>query len=298
MKKRLLLPFLITIFSIDDYAATKFINLNFFKPFFDSLSIDEIEKEAKDKPQNNSDEDDNDENQSQDLVKIIPNNTNISKYFVPLVFTGNIGPLWENAGQTQTFFLAPKVKKTYAAAKTTNVITTLSLFWGVQKSLATDLFTHFGVTVATASNAVLTGEIWDDGYPKFNNFTYQYSVKATRVAAKGILFYDIKLPAVPWLSASLGISYNNFYNFINSPKIFEAVTNFNFKHYTSTAFTYNFGAGLQKKIDNHWSLGLGYDFTDWGHGRLSKSFYQANFNAIKMQHYYTNGFVFNITYIS
>lgn len=297
MKKNVLFLFLLIIFTTINYAAPKEINFNILKDFFDSLSIDEIEKQKKLDAQEEKEEEEETE-EADDEIVYEPEETDITRYFKTWVFTGSMGPLWENAGETQTLYLAQNVKKTYSAANNTNTLVGLSLFWGVQKPLFNDILGQIGVTLSNASNAVLNGEIWDDANPKFNNLTYQYSIKATRIAAKGTLLFDKNLIVIPWVSGSAGMSYNYYSNFLNVPKIFEAVRNPNFQSYTSQRFTYSFSAGFQKKLIDHWQLGVGYEFTDWGGGRLSKSAYQTNFNALQMHHYYTNGLIFNITYLA
>lgn len=296
---------LLCIFCATTYAeTTKKFNFNILKTFFDSLSIDEIEKQKKlasKKKQvegDNSDSSDKEADTDDDNKSITPKETSITRYFKSWVLTGSIGPLWENAGENQTLYLAPRVKKTYTTNGNTNALTGLSLFWGVQKPLFKEVNGQIGVTLATASNAVLSGEIWDDANPKFNNLNYSYSIKATRIAAKGTLLLDKNWFVIPWISGSLGISYNNFYNFINTPKIFEVLMNPKFQDYTTQSLSYSFGAGFQKKLSTHWQIGIGYDFTDWGHGRLSKSLYQTTYNAIKLNNYYTNGILFNLSYLA
>jgi len=45
------------------------------------------------------------------------------------------GPIWARGGETQAFYLAPEIEKTYAARKSTNAIASGELFVGTQKSL-------------------------------------------------------------------------------------------------------------------------------------------------------------------
>lgn len=276
MKKYLALLVLLLIYSTSNYAFLQAIYNDTIKDFFDSLSIDEIEKQKKlDAQKEKTDDDESSEESSP--KKSVPKETNITRFFKTWVLTGNIGPLWESAGETQTFDLAPNVKKTYAANNNTNAVTGLSLFFGVQKPLIKDTLGQIGVTVGTASDAVLTGEIWDDGNPKFNNLSYKYTIKSTRVAAKGVILLDKKLIVLPWISGSLGISYNNAYNFYSKPLIFEVLRNHNFLEYTARSFSYSLGTGFQKKISDNWQIGVGYEFTDWGGGKIKKIFLSSYF---------------------
>ncbi len=307
MKQCLLLIvlFLTTIFSTVNCAddRPRILSFHTIKSFFDSISIDEIEKERQLQAQQAQEylAQQDDIEQTDDTVTNNvnePKETTITRFFKSWVFTGTLGPAWENAGQTQTFYLAPRVKKTYAADNKTNTITQASLFFGVQKHLFSKISAQIGVTVATASDATLTGEIWDDANPKFNNLSYKYTVQATRIAAKGTLLFDNNLIVIPWINGSIGTSYNNFHNFTNAPLIYQVVVNPNFEPYTSQSFTYGFGAGCQRKLSDNWQIGAGYEFTDWGHGRFLKSSNQTTYNTISISHYYTNGLIFNLSYLA
>lgn len=215
--------------------------------------------------------------------------------------TGSIGPLWQSNGKTQSFLVAPNVLKTYAANNDTEVITGLSINLGVQKPFENRLKKfkwQLGGVLENAASATLTGEIWDDADPQFNNYTYRYSVKHTRIAAKGKLLYDGKYKLLPWISGSLGIGWNYAENYQNFPKIFPAITNTNFIPFTSQVLTYSFGIGVQRKIAKSIQIGLAYEFTDWGGSRFSKPPRQTTYNVIQTQHFYTSGLMANVTYLA
>lgn len=259
----------------------------------DDLSVDDTNKQLLLKTE---EEDSNVDKASKNKPE--PKETNITRFFKSWVFTASLGPAWENSGETQTINISPNVYKTYAADNRTNAITELSIFYGVQKPLFSNLSGQIGVNLATISNANMTGEIWDDANPKFNNLNYSYIIKSTRIAAKGIILLDKKLIITPLLSGSVGLSYNYYENFLNAKKIPEVIINPNFAKYTSQAFTYSLGAGFQRNLSNNWRLGVSYEFTDWGHGRLAKAPRQVNFNAITQEHFYTNGLLFNLSYVA
>jgi len=65
--------------------------------------------------------------------------------------------------------------------------------------------------------------------------------------------------------------FNHAYSFNNTPTIFEALPNANFSSNTETAFTYTLGAGVQRVINQHWQVGIGYEFADWGKSKLSRA---------------------------
>ncbi|HAT3881906.1 TPA: porin family protein [Legionella pneumophila] len=208
------------------------------------------------------------------------------------------GPVWERGGETQTFFLAPEIEKTYAARKSTNVLASGELFVGIQKTWSSQWLGQLGLAAATTGNAKLQGVIWDDADPEFNNHSYQYKIRNSRIAVKGKLLLDKGYWLMPWVSASLGVGFNRAHDFTNTPLIFEALPNPNFTNHTKTAFTYTLGAGVQKSISEHWQLGVGYEFADWGKSELGRASGQTLNEGLKLNHLYTNGVVLNLTYVA
>src|SRR5438445_2072890 len=105
------------------------------------------------------------------------------------------GPTWMSGNKTQTLFLEPDIQKTYTADNTTNDFPSAELFLGWQKILSANLkgqslIGQLGIAVATAGNAKLQGDIWEDADPNFNNFNYSYKIRHTQVAVKGRLIGD------------------------------------------------------------------------------------------------------------
>ena len=208
------------------------------------------------------------------------------------------GPIWARGGETQTFYLAPEIEKTYAARKPTNALASGELFVGIQKALASQWLGQLGLAAATTGNAKLQGVIWDDADPQFDNYSYQYKVRNTRVAVKGKLLLDKGYWLMPWVSASLGVGFNRAHEYSNAPLIFEALPNPNFADHTKTAFTYTLGAGVQKAFNDHWQVGIGYEFADWGKSELGRADMQTMNSGLALNHLYTNGVLLNLTYVA
>ncbi len=214
------------------------------------------------------------------------------------VGTISAGPVWENGGKTQTFYLAPEIEKTYAADKSTHTIFDGEVFVGLQKRLSQTVLGQLGLAVGATSNANLSGMIWDDADPEFDNYTYAYKIQHTHIAAKAKLLADMGYWFIPWVSGSIGVGFNNAHSFDNTPTIFEALPNPNFASHTETAFTYTVGAGVQKALNNHWQVGVGYEFADWGKSNLGRAAGQTQNSGLSLNHLYTNGVLFNLTYLS
>ncbi len=168
------------------------------------------------------------------------------------VGTLSAGPIWQSGGSTQTFYLTPTIEKTYAANKTAQTLFDGEVFGGIQKRLTHTLQGQLGLAIAATNDAKLSGVIWDDADPEFNNYTYNYKVQHTHVAVKGKLLADMGYWLIPWISGSLGIGFNNAHSYTNTPTIFEAIPNANFTSNTETTLTYTVGAGVQKALSTHW----------------------------------------------
>ena len=214
------------------------------------------------------------------------------------VATVSLGPVWESAGNTQTFYLDPTIEKTYAANPVSHALLDGEIFLGIQKPLKDKLDGQIGLAVATTANAGLSGDIWDDADPQFNNYTYNYQVRHTHIALKGKLLADRGYVLTPWISGSVGIGFNQAHDFSNKPSISQAVAMPNFSSNTQTSFTYTVGAGVQKALNQHWQLGVGYEFADWGGSQLGSASGQTVNNGLSLSHLYTNGFLFNLTYVA
>lgn len=214
------------------------------------------------------------------------------------VVTLSAGPSWENAGDTQTLNLAPEIIKTYAANNATHTLATGDLFVGVKTCLPRNLQAQVGLDVATTGSADLSGDIWDDASPEFNNYTYQYNIKHTHLALKGKLLGDFNLPIMPWISATIGVGYNRAYDFTSAPRIFQAVATPGFASNTTTTFTYALGVGVERQINPNWQFGLGYEFADWGRSELGAMPQQSSGLGLSLSHLYTHSLLLNVTYLA
>lgn len=214
------------------------------------------------------------------------------------LITLSLGPVWENAGETQTFFLAPNIEKTYAANNASHALIDGEIFLAIQKPLHEKVAGQIGLAVAATGNAALSGNIWDDGLSQFNNYNYDYQIQHTHVAVKGKLLADGDYLVIPWINGSLGVGFNQAHNFNNKPTISEAIVMPNFANHTTTAFTYTLGVGLQRNINKHWQTGAGYEFADWGKSQLGRAAGQTLNNGLSLSHLYTNGFLLNLTYLA
>lgn len=208
------------------------------------------------------------------------------------------GPAWTSGGKTQTLVLQPEIMKTYTANKPHNVVGNGELFLGIQGIINERFAGQLGLAVAATSSANLFGNIWDDAIPEFDNFDYWYKIRHTHLAVKGKMLGNISGFVMPYLSASLGVAWNYAHRFISVPKIFEAIPTPGFTSRTKTSFTYTLGVGLQSLIGQNWQVGVGYEFADWGKSRLGPVLGQISRYGLRLNHFYTNGLMFNLTYVA
>lgn len=213
------------------------------------------------------------------------------------VGTFSMGPFWESAGDTQTFYLAPELEKTYDPDNSTQTGYQGEIFLGAQSQLSKALLGQLGLAVLATSNVELSGMIWDDADPQFDNFEYHYKIQHTYVGAKGKLLWEAGHRVQPWISASAGVAFNKSYDFVNRPTLFEAIANSNFGSNSQTAFSYTLGLGVQGLINSHWQLGVGYEFADWGKSSLDRASGQTLGSGLSLDHLYTQGLIFNVTYL-
>ncbi len=210
----------------------------------------------------------------------------------------NIGGAWARSGEGQTFYLSPDIIKTYTIDKSTNGFVSGEVSLGLQKQLSSHWIGQLGLAVAQTGNVKLQGHIYDDADSQFDNYTYSYKIWNRRFTINGkLLFEKENYWLIPWVGAGVGVGFNYAHRFGNTPLIFEAVTNPNFGPNTKTAVNYSFSAGFLKAVSDHWNLGLGYEYVNWGKAQLDRAPEQTLNSGLVVNNINTHGVNFNITYL-
>jgi hypothetical protein len=170
------------------------------------------------------------------------------------------------------------------------------LFLGMQKQLTPRFISQFGFSIAGSTDAKLSGDIWDDANPDFNDYTYSYSVNEARVTATGKMLVDINYyDLLPYVSLDLGVGFNTAHGYTNTPDTYQIVATPNFGKNTKTVFTYALGFGVHKKINDYWQTGIGYEFADWGSSQLAAAPGQTLNEGLMLSHLYINSLLLSIT---
>lgn len=220
---------------------------------------------------------------------------NVLQKFITL----SIGPAWSNNGNTQTLHLQPDIEKTYSANFHSNILPYGEIFLGVQYRLNHTLFDQLGIEIAGGGRAELKGSIWEDANPNFNNYNYTYNISELRVMAKTKLLMDINYyGTMPFITAGVGIGFNQSSDFTITPKIQEEVAAPAFNTSTKNVLTYALGFGLQERLSDNLQASIGYEFADWGTSQLAKADGQTVGNGLLINNVYINSILLSLTYIT
>lgn len=214
-----------------------------------------------------------------------------------LVATLSAGPIWTATHKTQTFFLQSDIEKTYTATHNTGTNGTAELFLGAQSLLEEGLRGQFGLAIGVTGTS-LKGHIYEDANPIFDDFTYAFNTKDIRYAVKAKFLMDVPCSLQAYLSGSLGVGVNRATNFRIYPIIPEAVPAPSFRDNTETNFAYTVGTGIERAIGEHFQVGIGYEFADWGKTILARAPGQTLNDGLGFSHLYTNELLFSITFIA
>lgn len=206
------------------------------------------------------------------------------------------GPGLTNNGATQTFYLKTGIQKTYYAVDEQTTLFNGEVFYGAQHAINEMFFGQVGVALLVASNAHLSGHIWEDADPDFNNYQYQYSVNHAHLALKGKLLAELEQFAQPYVSASLGVGANRSHDFTIAPIIYQEVPAPLFKDNTTMAFAYTVGLGAQTALNEHWQAGVGYELASWGESKLAAAHGQTMGIGLKLSNVYTNTLLVTLSY--
>jgi opacity protein-like surface antigen len=215
-----------------------------------------------------------------------------------IVVTLSGGPSWNTPGEDRTLTLAPEVLRAFVSSDNTNTVGTGRLFLGLQRPLASNIFGQIGLEVSGSSGTKVSGIILENAEPAFDNYTYEYKITHADISLKGKALYDEQSwLAQPYVSASVGLAFNHSYSYSNTPVIATEVAPPPYASNTNPAFTYTVGAGLQKPINNTWSVGVGYEFSDWGRADLGPVAGQQTNSVLSTDHVYNNALMFQVSYL-
>jgi hypothetical protein len=220
---------------------------------------------------------------------------NLSEYFVSL----SGGPSWANTGSIQIIVLQPDLSNNYNPnnLNNSNIIGNGELFAGMQKSFFPQVQSQFGLAIYVSSFAKLNGFIQQNGDSGFQNYSYKYKIQHSHVALKSKWIAENSYNMNPYISGSIGVGFNRSYGYESTPLIFQVVPNPPFQSRSQVALTYSLGAGFQHIVNQHLSMGLGYQLVSWGANSLDRAEGQTLGKGLSLSTLYTHGVEFNVSYI-
>ncbi len=213
------------------------------------------------------------------------------------VITYNIGPSWYAPSGMQVLNLDADTLNAYTINNNPRAILNNELFVGARSLIKPNLEGQIGISINKTSNAKISGDIWQEADPEFDNFYYNYFISHTALTVKGKILFNNSINYLqPYLSVSAGVASNRSFAFNQVAKIFESVVAYNFTHRTLTAFTYTAEAGVQQKLNDNLALGIGYEFADLGRSKLGPADMQVGNVVPYLNHLYINQLQFNVSY--
>jgi opacity protein-like surface antigen len=117
------------------------------------------------------------------------------------------------------------------------------------------------------------------------------------VALKGRLISNGKWFVSPYISASVGVSFNHEFDFSIQPTNSTEVAPPPFNSNSNTSFVYTAGIGFQKSLTENLQVALGYEFADWGKAQLSRADGQTINQGLTVNNLYTNQLLLSLFYI-
>lgn len=208
----------------------------------------------------------------------------------------SFGAAWIQGHKTETLYLQPDVAKTYTASSDNPSTAVGALFFGMQRILNAQLQGQLGLELVTTGNSHLSGDIWDDANPEFNNYTYRYTINHSHVALKAKLLFDKGMIVTPYVSGSLGIGTNKAFDYSSTPRDSADVPPPAFLSNTKTQGVYTLGIGLQKNLTHQYHLGLGYEFAYWGRSNLAAAPGQTSTQGINTNALNAQQVLFSLSY--
>ena len=159
-------------------------------------------------------------------------------------------------------------------------------FLGVERALPYhDLFMQIGIEYDGFATIKLNGSslagIQDD---TSTLYLYNYQIATQQVMGAAKLLSTFELPKImpyqfhPYFSVALGSAFNKASQFTTSPAGDACSVNLTptFANTSDTQFSYNLGLGVDTDITQHFRLGLGYRYSNFGQISLGRGTIRVN----------------------
>ena len=228
----------------------------------------------------------------------------------PIVATLSVGPGWARPGETQTLTLQPQIEKAYVpnptsralrfvnTTKHTDTLAAGEFFLGLYGDVNSVVEGQLGLAFGMSSQARLGGTIYEDADPAFNNYSYSYKIRNSRIGVKikalyKTGYYDV----IAYLSGCAAVGTNNSARYRIAPLLDTEVPSPFFSNNNSTTLSYNFAVGVEAPVDPNWRVGLGYEYANWGKSQLARAPEQTVGSGLTLGNLRVQELMVSLTYI-
>ena len=194
-------------------------------------------------------------------------------------------------GKTQTLLLQTSPQNlgnTYVAANDWQYSFAAQFFLG--KSIYTwkNLQFNLGATLGYVNSIMQNGIVDQLSLPNFDNLNYRYNLESISAMGTLNILFDTHSHWQPYLTTSLGCSRNEASDYQETPRILGAVAMAPYASNSTYSFAYSLGTGLRYRMTKIFSIGLGYQFSDFGNEKLGVSPAQQTTETLSLQHFFVN----------
>lgn len=215
------------------------------------------------------------------------------------VITLSPGIAYENNGQTQALLLqtSPQnLSNVYAGNNDWSSSFLAQLFLGKNCYIKEKINLDLGATLGFVNNIKINGVVNQFGLSNFDNLNYQYAVDSLSAMGTAKARYLLKDWLQAYVSGSLGFSNNAASYYQETPRITGVVPMLPFDDHSTNSFAYSAGVGLMYYSNAQFSVGLGYQFSDFGKASLGVSASQQTTQTPRLNHIYLNQLLFNFNW--
>lgn len=208
----------------------------------------------------------------------------------------------------------------YQASRSDVSAPVVGLFLATDIPLNSRLHTQIGLNYQDpfafdAKGTVTQGLVMiDSGLPDAlteSTFPYHYQISAQQWLVQAKLLYQWRQGIFPYLLAGFGTSYNRSFHFSVGISPPGTTMSNQFQNNGQWVFSYTIGLGLDLDVIEHWRVGLGYRFTDYGPSKTGNSILDrggVNNNGLvnpevtspshlSVSHLYSNELTAQVTYL-
>lgn len=209
------------------------------------------------------------------------------------------GVAWARSGETQSNYygLSNVISNTYVADEHTSSMGTGELFFAVQWPFTCYVNTQLGFAFGGSATAKMQGAIYVNDI--YSGSDYRYYTNHSKITMRSKWIADPKTMFLqPYVTVAAGVAFNAAFGFETMPYVDPALSPRWFDNKTNVAFTYSAGVGIEKRISQFWSIGVGYEFSDWGKSGFGPGIdYPWVQDGPQLTHMYEQKAIVSVSYI-